>query len=120
GGAGEARARELLESGAALARMEAIMAAQGPAPAVVEPGSLVKEVTAAADGTVAAIDCARINGIARLAGCPFDKGAGLDLFRKPGDAVRKGEPLYRIHACRPADFAFATAAAEEADGYVIA
>ncbi len=120
GGGGEARARELLDSGAALAKMEAIMAAQGPAPALVVPGDLVKVVEASADGTVAAIDCARINTIARLAGCPFDKGSGIDLFRKPGDRVSKGEPLYRIHACRPADFGFATAAAEEADGYTIA
>lgn len=119
GGMGAGLAREILESGRALAKMEAIMAAQGPAPETVCEGSLTREVTAPADGTVVNVDCARMNHIARLAGCPMDKGAGIDLFVRPGGRVRKGDPLYRIHACRPADFGFATAAAEENAGIVV-
>jgi thymidine phosphorylase len=119
GGRGATLAREILDSGRALAKMEAIMAAQGAAPEIVCEGDLTREVCAAADGTVVNVDCAQINHIARLAGCPMDKGAGIDLFVRPGDRVRKGDPLYRIHACRPADFGFATAAAEESDGVVV-
>lgn len=119
GGQGVVLARKILESGRALAKMEAIMAAQGPAPEEVCPGSLTREVVAPADGTVVNIDCTQINHIARLAGCPLDKGAGIDLFARVGDAVRRGDPLYRIHACRPADFGFATAAAEEGCGFII-
>lgn len=111
GGQGERRARELLESGAARARMEAICAAQGPSPLDRRIGDLVSEVRAASAGRVEAIDCQRISAIARLAGAPTDAGAGIDLLRKSGDPVKAGEPLYRIHASEPSDFGFAVEAA---------
>lgn len=116
GGTGEAIAREILRDGRALAKMNAILAAQGPAPESVALGTLTRDIYAPADGTVAVIDCARMNHIARLAGCPMDKGAGIDLFVRVGQAVRKGDILYRIHACRPADFGFASQSAEENNG----
>lgn len=120
GGQGARLAREILDSGRALAKMERIMAAQGPAPEPeLQPGSLTREILAPADGVVVNMDCARLNHIARLAGCPMDKGAGIDLLHHVGDRVRKGDPLYRIHALRPADFGFATAAAEEGVGVVV-
>jgi thymidine phosphorylase len=117
GGAGAARARELLESGQALAAMERIIDAQGRNTETHDLGGLTWEATAAHDGHVALIDCYRLARIARLAGAPFDKGAGIDLFKKVGDFVRRGEPLYRVHACTDADFRFATALAGEANGY---
>ncbi len=57
--------------------------------------------------------------IARFAGAPMDKGAGVDLFKKLGDSVKKGEPLYRIHAEFPADFNFALTLSERDSGYLI-
>ncbi|HYC14146.1 MAG TPA: thymidine phosphorylase family protein [Stellaceae bacterium] len=117
GGKGLARARELLDSGAALAKLHRIVAAQGTAPGNGGLGHLVREVHAETSGTVAAIDCHRIARIARLAGAPTDKGAGIDLLKKTGEAVERGEPLYRIHAALPADFKFATQAAETDSGY---
>lgn len=119
GGEGHARARELLESGQALAAMERIIEAQGRSDVTYPLGQLVREMTAEMDGTVAAIDCYRLNRIARLAGAPMDKGAGIDLLKKVGDRVRQGEPLYRIHACMPSDFNFAVDFAEEDDGFTI-
>lgn len=119
GGTGQALAREILQSGRAFAKMERIMAAQGPPPETVCLGDLTHDVMAPADGSVVNIDCFRINHIARLAGCPMDKGAGIDLSVRLGDRVRKGDPLYRIHACRQADFSFAKAAAEDNSGMVI-
>jgi len=120
GGKGAARAQELLDSGAALAKLNRIVAAQGPAPENGGLGHLVREIPAETDGTVAAIRCDRIARIARLAGAPTDKGAGIDLLKKSGDAVERGEPLYRIHAALPADFRFATQAAEKDNGYRLA
>jgi thymidine phosphorylase len=119
GGQGERRARELLESGAAAARMEQICEAQGPpsVPHVVAP--LAHEVCAPRSGRVAAIDCLRIATVARLAGAPTDPGAGLLLLRKTGEAVAAGEPLYRIHASAPADFGFAVEAADEDAGVTV-
>jgi thymidine phosphorylase len=58
--------------------------------------------------------------IARLAGAPMDKGAGVDLLCKVGDRVRRGEPLYRIHAQFGADFAFAVEAAGRHSGFTLA
>src|SRR5581483_2597105 len=46
GGSGAARARELLESGAARAKLEQICAAQGPSPLEPSPCERVSEVTA--------------------------------------------------------------------------
>jgi thymidine phosphorylase len=36
--------------------------------------------------------------IARCAGAPKDPEAGMYLFKKIGDKVKKGEPLYTIYA----------------------
>ncbi len=120
GGTGVARARELLRSGAALRKMERIIAAQGAPPSPAAPGTLTREIRAARDGVVAAIDCYRLARLARLAGAPTDKGAGLDLCKKLGDRVEQGEPLYRIHACLPIDFRRACDEAEHESGYGLA
>jgi thymidine phosphorylase len=116
GGRGEARARELLASGAAARKMDAIVAAQGTSPIREGLGDLVHEVCAPKAGTLVAIDCLRVAAIARLAGAPTDPGAGLDLLRKAGDVVRAGEPLYRIHGSEPSDFRFAVESASEDAG----
>ncbi|TDQ78898.1 thymidine phosphorylase [Dongia mobilis] len=117
GGKGHARALELLESGAAARQMELIMTAQGSPPARPDLGPLRHDVPAEADGIVASIDCYRLARLARIAGAPTDKGAGIDLFRKVGDPVQKGEPLYRIHAAHPTDFRFATSMVAAGSGY---
>jgi thymidine phosphorylase len=111
GGAGLARARSLLENGAAARKMEEICDAQGASPIAAVHCNQVAEVLATADGRVAAIDCQRIAVLARLAGAPTDPGAGIDLLKKTRDIVRKGEPLYRIHGSEPSDFGFAVEAA---------
>ncbi|MGE4064399.1 MAG: thymidine phosphorylase family protein [Rhodospirillaceae bacterium] len=116
---GEQRARFLLESGAALRKMEDMMAAQGPPPKVPILGALVRDITAARTGTVVGIDCFRLARIARLAGAPLSKGAGIDLFKKVGDPVKQGEALYRIHSELPSDLAFAVEMAGEDNVYAI-
>ncbi|MFN8828293.1 MAG: thymidine phosphorylase family protein [Rhabdaerophilum sp.] len=119
GGKGLVRARELLDSGAALRAMETIIAAQGPPPVRAVLGPLTKEICGGRAGVITAIDCFRIARIARLAGAPTDPGAGLDLFRRIGDKVDKGEALYRIHAEDEAEFATACAAAQQDSGFEV-
>jgi thymidine phosphorylase len=119
GGNGYARARELLDSGAALKQMHKIIDAQGPSRCGTEVGSLTSDVPAQRGGFVQAIDCLRLNRLARTAGAPLDKGAGIRLFKKIGDRVEPGEPLYRIHAFDPSQFALADAASRADPGYTI-
>lgn len=119
GGGGLALAGAILDSGQALAKMEAIIDAQGRNPEPPAPGPLRHEVAAEADGVVLGIDNLQIARIARLAGAPLDKGAGVDLLRKQGEAVQQGEALYAIHAHFPADFRFARALAGKDSGYRI-
>jgi thymidine phosphorylase len=119
GGQGYTLARDILESGRALEKMQAIIAAQGPRHGSLKAGALCNTVVAERDGSVAAIDNQQMAQIARLAGAPMDKGAGVDLFKKVGDKVRRGEPLYAIHAEFDADFAFACEAAAGHSGFTL-
>jgi thymidine phosphorylase len=119
GGQGLHLARRTLENGDALRTMQNIMKAQGAAPRAVKLGAHTAEVKAMSTGKVAAIDCERIGRIARLAGAPVSKGAGIDLLRKVGDSVRQGEPLYRVHAAVDTDFMFAMEMANDRPGYDI-
>lgn len=120
GGKGYARALELLASGQALAAMERLIDAQGRQAQRFEPGMLTREITAQRSGRVTAIDCERIARIARLAGAPMDKGAGIDLLHKVGADVRPGDALYRIHANSDTGLDFAVDLALEHPGYEIA
>ncbi len=36
--------------------------------------------------------------VARAAGSPKDKGAGIQLYKKVGDPVRKGEKLFSVYS----------------------
>ena len=45
---------------------------------------------------------------------PVQHAAGIDLHAKPGDVVRKGEPLFTLHADEPERFARALEAVEGA------
>jgi thymidine phosphorylase len=117
GGEGFEIARDILDSGRALSRMQGIIDAQGRQANRLEPGPLVSEVVAREAGTVLAIDNHQMARIARLAGAPLDKEAGVDLLKRLGERVERGEPLYRVHARFEADFAFARALVEQANGY---
>ncbi|HEY5646704.1 MAG TPA: thymidine phosphorylase family protein [Pseudomonadales bacterium] len=117
GGDGFDIARDILDSGRALAKMQRIIDAQGRCSERLQPAALVLEVPAHHSGTVTAIDNYQMARIARLAGAPLDKGAGVDLLKKLGEPVEAGEPLYRVHAKFPADFGFAKALVDSDSGY---
>jgi thymidine phosphorylase len=119
GGDGWRIARDILESGRALAQMEAIITAQGRRAERPALGALTHEVNAERDGTVSAIDNLRLARIARLAGAPQVGGAGVDLLRKVGQPVTAGQALYRIHARYPADLGFARDMAVRDSGYLL-
>lgn len=120
GGDGWRIARDILESGRALIQMEAIIDAQGRRTEVPVLGELTHEVAAASAGRVGAIDNLRLARIARLAGAPQVRGAGVDLLHKVGATVSAGQTLYRIHARYPADLGFARELAGQGSGYTVA
>jgi thymidine phosphorylase len=119
GGDGFALARDILDSGRALAKMNAIIDAQGRAAELPSPARLTHTVEAPTAGAVTAIDCETMARIARLAGAPKVKGAGVDLLKKLGDRAERGEPLYRILADSATEMAFARDAATRASGFAI-
>jgi len=96
-GDGLALARRILESGEAHRKFMAICRAQG---GFREPDSApyTRDLLSPDTGEVTAIDCRLLAKVAKLAGAPQDKTAGLECTVKIGDRVQKGDLLYRIHA----------------------
>lgn len=119
GGQGYGIARDILEDGRALAKMQEIIEAQGKADTLTGNTLLTTEICANQSGVVISIDNYQLTRIARLAGAPLDKQSGVDLLKKLGDSVQQGEALYRIHAEFPADFNFARTKAIDNSGYKI-
>jgi len=120
GGSGYAKAEQILSSGEALRTMNRIIDAQGRQEKTFTTSDLTYDVCSQSSGIVKEIDCFRMARIARLAGAPMDKGAGIDLFHKVGEKVKKGEPLYRIHARSESEYGFAVNFSGENNGFVIA
>ncbi len=98
---GRKKAFEILESGKAYQKMVEIIKAQGGkeiAPENLKIGRHSYNFLSHEGGKVIAIDNIPISRIARIAGAPNDKGAGIYLHRRVGDAVKKGEDLFTIYA----------------------
>ncbi|MDX1811879.1 MAG: thymidine phosphorylase, partial [Gammaproteobacteria bacterium] len=120
GGQGYAIARDILDSGRALAKMRAIIDTQGCHENILlKGGELSFDICAPESGVVTSIDNLQMARIARMAGAPMDKGAGVDLFKKLGDKVEKGDALYRVHAQFKPDYEFAKKLCESDMGYCI-
>jgi thymidine phosphorylase len=90
-------AREVLTSGRAWRQFQAICDAQG---GMREPPQAPyrRTVLAEKSGEITCIDNRLIARIAKLAGAPADKAAGLVLHTPVGSEVSKGDPLFTVHA----------------------
>jgi thymidine phosphorylase len=119
GGDGFTVARDILDSGRALDKMNAIIDAQGRRKVRPVLAGQFFDVSSPASGVVIAIDNFHLARAARFAGAPMEKGAGVSLFKKLGEAVTEGEPLYRVYSEHPAEFAFAKAHCGKSCGYQI-
>lgn len=100
-GKGEELAREILDSGKAYQKFVEIVKAQN------EPGKKFRRfvqpkfsrvINARNNKRVKHIDNQLINRLARYAGCPEDKLAGLYLHKKKDQFIVKREPLLTIYA----------------------
>ncbi|WP_206995706.1 phosphonate metabolism protein/1,5-bisphosphokinase (PRPP-forming) PhnN [Trinickia mobilis] len=116
---GREEAARLLASGAARRAFDRIVDAQGRR-ALVEPSPLTHTIVAGESGTVAQIDGWAVGTIAREAGAPACKGAGVDLLCGVGQRVHAGEAIIRIHAADTAALAAAVRAANDQCAIAIA
>ena len=99
---GKKRALEILGSGAAERKMREIIKAQGGDMEIqledIELGSERVDVISERSGRVLDIDNRGIALIARTAGAPSSKKAGLKLGAKLGDEISEGDILYSIYS----------------------
>lgn len=95
-------ALQTLKSGRAFTKFREIIGAQGGDPnissAKLEPGQYHADILSPTHGYIESIHNKKLAKIARAAGSPRDKGAGLYLHLKKGRRVQEGEPLYTIYA----------------------
>ncbi|EJW11731.1 Thymidine phosphorylase [Rhodovulum sp. PH10] len=111
------RVEELLASGAAREALSRIVEAQGARKEPIRPGRLTHTVVATEAGTVTDIDGFTVAGIARVAGAPLDRSAGIDLRARVGDTVAKGDALFVIHAGGASDLDAAAQLAARFSGF---
>jgi pyrimidine-nucleoside phosphorylase len=123
----EGLVRRALDSGAALERFRALIRQQGGDEAVVDdyhrlPGARLRHLlTAERSGFVSQMHAELVGRSSMALGAgrsrvedEIDRGAGILLHRKPGDAVQRGEPLMELMYNDEGGLAAATALAREA------
>jgi AMP phosphorylase len=97
---GTQKAKDILESGEAEKKFREIIAAQGGDPDVkpedIEVGNETVEIHSEEKGRIQWINNRAMAQIARVAGAPKTKSAGVLLNKKLGDKVTKGDILYTI------------------------
>jgi AMP phosphorylase len=90
-----------IRSGKAGEKMREIIEEQGGNPNVkpedVPVGSDTVKIKSSRSGKVLWLNNNAIRAIARSAGAPKDKGAGILLYKKLNDPVKKGETLFEIY-----------------------
>lgn len=101
---GKQKAEELVKSGKAEAKLREIIEAQGGDPKVkpedIAVGPKKTEVTADQEGEVLWVSNEDIARVAREAGAPKEKTAGVLLKAKLGERVKKLDALFEIYAER--------------------
>jgi len=97
-GKGQDLALDILNSGLALQKFEEILEAQGRKHSTLPLGPHCKTFNSEKSGKVASIENNSLNMIGRLLGCPFDKSAGIYIYKHKHDLVSKGEPLFTLYS----------------------
>ena len=97
-GKGLQMAKEILYSGAAYAKFNEIIDAQGRKSKPLVPARFRKEIKATKDGRVQKIENKILNKIGRILGSPADKGAGMYIYVHKSDKVSKGDKLITFYS----------------------
>ena len=115
---------DALKNGAAMDSWKAMIRAQGGDPDAKLPQARENIlVTAESDGTLSSMDAMSVGIAAWRLGAGRSKqgekvsfGAGIEIHAKPGAQVKKGDPIYTLHADEPERFARALSALENSFG----
>jgi AMP phosphorylase len=114
-------ASRTIENGKALQKMKEIIELQGGNPKIkssdVPIGEYAYDVIAETSGQIFHIDNKMISKISRMAGAPFDKGAGVYIYKVRGDKIRKGERIMKIYAESESKLGFAAKALENLEPF---
>ncbi len=105
-GEGSALAAHTLDNGDAWKKFQGICDAQGGM-RTPPRARYTKPLTAPMAGRVDFIDNRKIAQLAKLAGAPDAKAAGLVLHVRDGDTVSSGQPLCTVHAEAKGELAYA-------------
>jgi AMP phosphorylase len=116
-GKGYKAAEDLINSGKALKKFREIVELQGGDKNVRESdlpiGKYSHTITSEVSGNIFHIDNKIMSKVARIAGSPKDKGAGVFIHRVRGDRVEKGDKLFTIYAESEAKLDFAIKAMQD-------
>jgi len=116
---GKKEALRIVQTGKAYRKLREIIEAQGGNPDIkpgdLVPGQKVAEFKSTCSGHVLWISNKAVDIVARDAGAPKDKGAGIMFRKKLGDKVKKGEVLFEMYAEKTNKFNRALRLAEELD-----
>ncbi len=97
-GQGLKLARQLLDSGKALEKFREIVKAQKGKVKEIKKAKYKKDIKATKNSKIKEIKIQELNTLARIAGCPLDKAAGLYLHKHVGEEVKKGQTILTIYA----------------------
>ncbi|MFX1595288.1 MAG: hypothetical protein ACFFBK_04410 [Promethearchaeota archaeon] len=101
-GMGQSLAKDILRSGKAYEKMKKIIEAQGGDPEIkpedIELGPHMKDFYATKDGYIVEVNNSIINQIAKAAGCPSSKVSGIEIIKKQGAKIKKGDLVFKVYS----------------------
>ena len=99
---GYKKSLEILTSGRALEKMKDIIRLQGGNPNIksenIKVGKYSFTYYSRKSGKIVYLSNDLVSRLAKVAGAPFDKGAGIYLHAKLNDIIKKSSPLFTIYA----------------------
>ncbi len=115
-------AKKILSEGKAWKKFVQIITAQGgkiPSLKNIRFANYRHDIISKKSGKVVHIDNGMMNRLARVAGAPFDKEAGVWLYMHKGDSVKKGDVLFSVYSDNKERLSYALQEYKKKDGFVI-
>ena len=119
---GKKKALEILNSGAAYKKMIEIIKAQNgniTKPEQIKLGKFRFDVKSNKNGTIRYISNSIISKVARVAGAPINKGAGIYLHKDVGNKVKNRERLFTIYSESKQKLDYAKDILKEGNAFVV-